>query len=524
MRSAWPFSLARAIGVAAALILVVLASHGCGSRGGDGGGSGARPRLLVIGLDGASWSVIEPWIGAGHLPNIARLRERGVWGDLASVTPPLSAPAWTTAVTGVNPGQHGVLNFVLVDPADYSQRMATARDRRVPAIWEYLTREGKTSGIVNIPLTSPADSLNGFMIGGFPHLDTTGIYFPHDLAAGIERAAGPILFDDYGEQLPPGREIEELDRLLRTIESKRAVSHHLMTTRDWDLFWVVFLASDKVHHFYWQYNDSLHPAYDANAPARLQGAMLEVWIALDRAVGELVAAAGKNATVLILSDHGSGPVRREFRLLNWLAREGYAHPDLRESRVLAFQPYGGDIYIHDARFANGIVADSMRAPLVDEIVGKLEAIRDPEASGDVLAPIHRRQEVYRGPAAAGAPDILFEGAPGWLVSRGKGNPAAPLFGPPAYTFSGYHLPDGILLATGPGVAAPGRIEGARLIDITPTLLYFLNCDIPKAIEGSVLSALVPPERFAAAPPRIVDVEIERATEETEAIRAIPYIR
>lgn len=519
MRSAWTISCARAALALAAIVAAALATPGCASKRGA-----ERPRILVIGLDGASWSVIEPWIRGGHLPNIARLRERGVWGDLASVTPPLSAPAWATAVTGVNPGRHGVLNFILVDPADYSQRMATSRDRRAPAIWEYLTREGKSAGVVNVPLTSPVDSINGFMIGGFPHLDSSGVFFPRDLRAGVERAAGPLLFDDYGEELPPGREIDELDRLLATIASKLAVTRHLMTTRDWDLFWVVFLASDKVHHFYWQYSDSLHPAYDPNAAPRLRGAMLEVWIALDRAVGELVAAAGPEATIVVLSDHGSGPVRREFRLLNWLAREGYAHPDLRETRVLAFQPYGGDIYVHDARFPNGVVAESLRAPLVDEIVAKLEALRDPEAPGDVLAPIHRKEEVYRGPAARNSPDILFEGAPGWLVSRGKGNPAAPLFGPPAYTFSGYHLPEGILVASGPGIAAPGRIDGARLIDVTPTLLYLLGCDVPKSVEGSVLAGLVPPERLAASPPRVVDIEIERASEETEAIRAIPYIR
>src|SRR5262245_44560464 len=102
-----------ALGVLAAAIVAAMVA-GCGGGGGDGKSS--RPRGLVIGLDGACWDVLDPWLREGKLPNIARLRDAGVWGNLESVTPPLSAPAWTTAVTGVNPGRHGVLNFILVDP------------------------------------------------------------------------------------------------------------------------------------------------------------------------------------------------------------------------------------------------------------------------------------------------------------------------------------------------------------------------------------------------------------------------
>jgi predicted AlkP superfamily phosphohydrolase/phosphomutase len=513
-----PSAIARKARAIVAAAIVAATISGCG------GGQASRPRVLVIGLDGACWDVLEPWLREGKLPNIARLRDAGVWGDLESVTPPLSAPAWTTAVTGVNPGRHGVLNFILVDPRNYTPRMATSRDRRAPAVWEYMTHAGLAAGIVNVPLTSPADSLDGFMIGGFPHADSVGTFFPTELRSELEREASPLLFDNYGEQLPPGREVAELDQLLATLDSKLAVTRHLMKTRDWDLLWVVFLASDKVHHFYWQYADSLHPAYDPAAPQRLKDAMFEVWAALDRAVGELVADAGPECTIVILSDHGSGPVRREFRLLNWLVREGYAKPDLRDSRIIGFQPYGGDLYVHDGRFPLGPVPDSLRDALAQELRSKLAAVRDPEHEGPVFSTIHTKEEIYSGPATANAPDLLFEGAPGWLVSRGKGNPEAPLFGPPAYTFSGYHLPEGILIAAGPRIAKAGRVAGSRLIDIAPTLLYLLDCEVPKAMEGSVLRPLVDGAWLDEHPPRVGEIQIDRPTEATEAIRALPYIR
>jgi predicted AlkP superfamily phosphohydrolase/phosphomutase len=251
--------------------------------------------------------------------------------------------------------------------------------------------------------------------------------------------------------------------------------------------------------------------------------MLEVWQRLDAALGELVAAAGDGATVVVLSDHGSGPVHREFRVLNWLLREGYSDRDLRRARVLTFQPYGGELFVHDRRFPEGIVEDAERAALIDEIASRLGALRDSGSAEPVLGEIHRTEGDGRA-ARAGTPDLLFEGAPGWLVARGKGLAESPIFGPPSYTFSGYHLPEGILVVAGPGAAAGTRVEGARLVDIAPTLLYLAGAAVPTGLDGRVVTSLFTAERLSADPPRLLDVDLERSSEEIEAIEAVPYIR
>ncbi len=510
---------ARAIGVVAALALGLA---GCGER------DAKTRRVLVIGLDGATWDLLEPMIRDGALPNIARLRESGSWGPLESVTPPLSAPAWTTAVTGVNPGRHGVLDFVLVDPATYGLRMATSRDRKTPAIWDHLGRAGRRAGIINIPLTSPPDSIDGFMIGGFPHVDTTGIFFPEVIAAEL----GPYRLDPYGERLPPGHEDEFLADICSTLDSKRDTALRLMKTQDWDFLWVVFMASDKAQHFFWRYIDPENPAYRADAPAALRGAIADVWRRLDDAVGALVEASGHGTTVVILSDHGFGPVRREFRVLPWLRREGYlaARPeDWQRSAFLTFSIYGGALFANDARFPAGVVADSARPALLADASSRLAAVVEPGRaggvdSGPVLDGIVTKDAIYSGPWGTNAPDLMFEGAPGWLVSRGGLAPTDSVFGPPSYTFSGYHRPDGIVVAAGPGIARGARVSGARLLDVAPTLLYLAGAPVPRALEGRVLETLIEAARLARDPIRFEEVDLERTPEEIEAIRAVPYIR
>jgi predicted AlkP superfamily phosphohydrolase/phosphomutase len=477
----------------------------------------------VIGLDGATWDLLDPWIQQGLLPNIARLREAGAWGTLRSVKPPLSAPAWTSAVTGVNPGAHGVLNFVLVDPADFGTRMATSRDRRVPAIWDHLNRAGRRVGIVNIPLTSPADSVDGFFIGGFPHLDSVGTFYPPDL----ESRVGPYGYDMYGEHLPPGHETEFLDAILGTLDAQRDATLRLMKSEPWDFLWVVFLASDKVQHFFWRYMDPQHPAYAREHVPALREAIRDTWVRLDAAVGALAAAAGERTTVVLLSDHGFGPVRREFRVVSWMRREGYlSDDDWRRSRYFYLTTYGGELFVNDGRFPVPAVADSERAAALAEAHSRLAAVLDEEGR-PVLTDFTARDTTYRGAAAARAPDLFFEGAPGWIVGGGNPSPGEPIFGKPSFTFSGYHLPEGILVASGPGIARGARPRGAGLLDVAPTLLYLSGAPIPQAMEGRVLEEIIDPARLDAEPPRFEEIPLERAPideEKAEAVRAIPYIR
>ena len=223
------------------LALTTLLLAGCSS--------GPSPKLFVIGLDGATWDLIEPWIEAGELPNLKALRDESAWGTMNSVIPYLSPPAWTSAVTGVNPGRHGIYDFQrkIPDP-DGAVRIVneTAKSRRSPPIWNMVRGSGLRVGIVNIPMTDPPDEVNGVMIGGMPHLDQDGYAYPDELEAEIE--ADGYLTDAMSMKLPEGEEDAVFQQYWDTLQERWKLVRRLYTEAEYDLFWVVFTGTDRMQH------------------------------------------------------------------------------------------------------------------------------------------------------------------------------------------------------------------------------------------------------------------------------------
>ena len=155
-----------------------------------------RRKLVVIGLDGASFDVLGPYIKAGLLPSFARLMREGAWGPLRSTTPPVTGPAWTSFMTGVSPGKHGVFDFVKRVEGSISRQPITTRDFQEPTVWQYLTKVGKKVGLVNIPITYPPPRVDGFAIPGMLTPVTEGEYaHPHGLMGELNQAVGGYVHD-----------------------------------------------------------------------------------------------------------------------------------------------------------------------------------------------------------------------------------------------------------------------------------------------------------------------------------------
>jgi predicted AlkP superfamily phosphohydrolase/phosphomutase len=517
-------------------------------------------RLLVIGLDGATLDLVAPWAAAGELPVLSRLMNAGAWGPLRSTVPAATFPAWTSLVTGVNPGRHGVLDFVERVPGTLRVRFVNGSERRAPALWTRLSAAGRRVAILTVPATYPPEPVNGVMVSGFDSPVTGAIdgtfVFPASFHAEVQRAIGRVPFADF-QEVRTGRRWHEraLASLLDGVERRVTLAELALRREAWDACMVVFGESDTVAHHFWRYHDACSPRHALGPHA---DAILRVYRALDRAIGRLAAAAG-GAHVLIVSDHGSGGAGdRVVHLNRFLASQGllgfraaggrtaraarglalWAIPFrlqgslLRRlpaaagrleggarfgaidwSRTTAFSEeldYHPSVWINLAgRDAHGTVSRADYDRTRDAVRAALAGWRD-EAGRPVVDRVWRREEVYRGPATERAPDLLLELAmpdgysQSCLRSAGAG-PALRRLGTAEHGagkgagLNGSHRRDGLFILAGPGVR-PGASVRADIVDVLPTLLALAGMAIPSGLDGRPIeAALAQPARYEPDP-------------------------
>ncbi len=286
-----------------------------------------KGRVLIIGLDGATFDLLRPWMEDGSLPNLATIARNGASGELQSTIPPNSAPAWTSFMTGMNPGKHGLYGFTRVDPhAGYAIKVNSGAVRRAQTVWQLLTEQGRRSIVLNVPMTYPPDPINGLVVTG---IDTPGLEsqftYPPELRHEIFRLLPDYVLDvrSWGVMAVGERRAHLLEDILRMVDSRRRLALHLMTTEPWDLFTIVFTATDRVQHFFWRFLDPSHPLYDPAEAPKYHDAILRVYRQIDQALGEMLACCGEETTVIVMSDHGFGPQRKLFRINQWLVENGF---------------------------------------------------------------------------------------------------------------------------------------------------------------------------------------------------------
>ena len=502
--------------------------------------------LLVIGLDGATLDLVRPWAAAGRLPVLAGLMARGAWGRLRSTIPAATFPAWTSLVTGVNPGRHGVLDFTARVPGSYRVRFVNGSHRRAPALWTRLGAAGRRVAVLTVPATYPPEPVNGVMVSGFDSPLATAIdgsfVHPRSLYAEIQRLVGRLPFADFQEVVTgPGWHEAALARLRDGVERRAKLGLALLARERWDAFMVVFGESDTVAHHFWRFHD---PSSPRHAPGPLAGAIGAVYEALDRAVGALLAAASPGTAVAVVSDHGSGGasdrvvyVNRRLAdagLLAFRAARGGRLASLARAAALRVVParaqgpllrrlpgaagrlegghrfggidwrrtvaYSEELDYHPSVWLNlrgrepeGIVDPADYERVREQVAAALEAWRD-EAGWPVVARVWRREACYHGPHVGEAPDLLLELAlvggysPSCLRSDGPG-PALRRLTPAEHGggkgrgMNGAHRPDGLFLLAGEGVRAAGRLPAADIVDVAPTLLALAGQPVPAGLDG-----------------------------------------
>ncbi len=496
---------------------LVLIAPACGKKH-PGAGS-----ALVIGLDGATWKLLRPWMEAGDLPHLKSLVDSGVSGDLTSVVPFLSPPAWTSAVTGVNPGKHGIFDFLKRLPNEMTFVNETSRSRRVPAIWQLLSDAKIKVGVINVPASDPPDAVNGFMISGMPHTGITGYTYPPELEAQLTG----YRIDRMDLSIEDGTEDRLLEDIMATMRSRAENVNRLLDTEEWDMAWVVFTSTDRIQHFFWQYMDPQWPKYDEEKASRYGTAIHDLWVELDGHLGTILETArrrkGADLPIVVLSDHGFGGVHREFRMQSFLRNPGAGEPPL--SCTYSFETNGSLLYLNvEGREPNGVVSKSDYEAVRNDVLDRLKRTRDPETGLGPARATYRREEAYIGRYADKGPDIVMTPSPEVYISNDRGYREP--WGTPSYTFSGHHEMEGILIATG-GPFVRGRLDsGATLLDITPTILYLLGQPVPNYCDGRVLTALFQPDYVRKNPVRSErkDVKDNSAADTLDQkVGSLPYM-
>lgn len=319
-------------------------------------------RALVVGLDGATWDVIEAH--ASRLPHLWRMRQTGLWSRLESTTPPMTLPAWSSVLTGCRPGRHGFLDFTRREPGTHQLSFLDARCRTVPTLHRLLSDRGHRVASIAVPTTYPPEELDGLVIAGFDSPVATRAESRHCAPAAawpeLRRRFGGLRFADFPERgIGPGWHQRALASLLREIARKEALCLHLLEREPWELFMVVFGESDTAAHHFWMFHDPGSPRHaagmDLPGSGALAGALLRVYERLDEALGRLSAHGD---LVAVVSDHGFGGANDVALYLNrFLEAEGW----------LAFRPgrgaeRGGDVLHHAALAIPGVERVVRRVP------------------------------------------------------------------------------------------------------------------------------------------------------------------
>jgi predicted AlkP superfamily phosphohydrolase/phosphomutase len=428
-----------------------------------------RAPILVLGLDGASFDVIDPLVAEGRLPNLARWMQEGCARPLCSTTPPMSFPAWTTFMTGAEPGEHGVFDFTQKAKNAYRIDFVNASHRRVPTLFGRAKAAGLRVLSLGVPATYPPEPVDGLLVAGFDAPVSSGTdersASNPALYREIADAVGPWKRPDLDESARDGGFYERAaDTLLGRIDSKTrfAVEALRRLSADGarpDLVVVVFAESDTVAHHYWRDHDPNSPRHDPSVDAARRGAIAAVYERLDAACGELHAALGQDATCVALSDHGSGGAARCVVHLNrrleesgLLCRRGPSALDgaakfARDTALRLLPPAAAQWLFRRARGAAARVESAARFGGLDwartrafseevntqpgvwinlcgrEAAGCVSAdayerVRDETieallgwklpSGGPVVASAQRREDVYRGPHTDLAPDIVVE--------------------------------------------------------------------------------------------------------------------
>ena len=464
-------------------------------------------KVAVIGLDCAEPSLMfEQWID--DLPNIKRLMAGGTYGNLTSSMPPITVPAWSCMTASKDPGTLGIYGFRNRGDRSYDKLMiATSLAVKEPRIWDIIGPQGKQSIIVGVPGTYPITRPPvGHMITSFltPGTEDPKITWTHPapLRKEINALVGEYMVDVKGFRTDDKKWL--LDQIYLMTEKRFKVVRYLLTNKPWDLFWMVEMGTDRIHHGFWSCMDESHHAH---VPGNeFKDAIFEYYKYIDKEIGQTLDCMDLDKTaVWIVSDHGAKSMVGGFMFNQWLINEGLLHfneppkpkqrfdvkdVDWSKTKVWGEGGYYGRCFINvEGREPSGTVPQSQYEAFRDEVAAKIEAVTD--HNGALMGnKCYKPEEIYDRVNRI-APDlIVIFGDLRWRSVGQVGNDSIYTFENDTGPDDANHAQEGMYIYTNPSIPAQGRVDSPTLYDVTPTILTQLGLPVPPDMRGKPLHASV----------------------------------
>ncbi len=479
-------------------------------------------KIIVLGLDGFSPELVEKW--SSELPNLSKIQQDGVWGDIRSTVPPTAAQAWTSVRSGRNPGAFGFWDSTYRDDFTYGepkQADSEAADR-VDLLQKLLPKMGQRVAIINVPASWPPKKIPaGFCVTGPDTQDDKNYTYPETLADEVKSLVGEYIFRvNEGGLVCLQMEKDKVLKRIYDMDSQRFTLLKHFIQKRCDHILAVLVGPERMAHNFYHYTDETHKRHDPDP--KYKDALLAYYKWIGKNVGEVRESLPSDSVFIVMSAYGSQKLDGSINLNEWLIQEGYLvlseYPtelslpgelNVDWSKTKAWSTGStGQLYLNvKGRETQGVVEADGSDKLLDELAEKLQAI--PDENGQKLSTqIFKRDDIQFGPYVKYGPDmfIYFDECrftTSDLVGYGKGKVySADTPKGPDYAA---HSPYGYFCMAGSRIPAKGKISGISLLNIAPTVLDVIGLPIPREMERPSLLAMLKEEKAAAPPsPKMED--------------------
>ena len=525
-----------------------------------------KRKAVIIWVDAGTFTVINPLLKRGKIPAFQRIIKEGTSGQLISTIPPHTALAWASFATGVNPGKHGVYGFWHVGKRAsmiYNNSYSIRRE----TLWSMLNKANKKVILINAPMTYPPRKTDGIVITGLMTPGDIPFTYPEKIRKEILREIPEYrVYTHTDSHANKQLYLEEAKSLLK---ARCDATLYLMENYDWDLLFSAFYYTDQIQHVFWKDMDPTHPGHDPDAPKMFKQAIPKAYEIIDDSIRRILNTIDEDTLLIVMSDHGAGPVYKYVFINNYLRELGLIKESRKGTMKVALDHLLGKFKITKGRlpslseyalapfraffrkmwgvkesqsmqfaksvdwaqtrvFCAGCYAqlwvnnDKIRSSseyqrLIDYLIKKLYDLRDPENGVKIVDEVFRRSQIYWGQYANMAPDLFCVMRKMTYIQPGTTTPFRSKQIVTPSRNSGDHRMEGMLIMYGKDVKSGYVLKDCSIMDLTPTILYLMDNKVPSDVDGKVLEDAFNPSYIREHPVRRRDVTQISTEQEQHAL-------